>query len=108
MSSTLLIMFREGMEAALVIGIVLAYLVSTGNRDRFRPVWIGTALAVFISFVAGAVLMIPMQLGPTKRIPYSTKGRFVGSSRPLTAVGQGAIICLQRDEDRVRTHLKLK
>ena len=56
MLSALLITFREGLEAALIIGIILAYLVSTGNRDRFKPVWIGTALAVVVSLVAGAAI----------------------------------------------------
>jgi len=56
MLSALLITFREGLEAALIIGIILAYLVSTGNRDRFKPIWIGTALAVVVSLVAGAVI----------------------------------------------------
>jgi high-affinity iron transporter len=56
MLSALLITFREGLEAALIIGIILAYLASTGNRDRFKAVWIGTALAVIVSLVAGAVI----------------------------------------------------
>jgi len=56
MLSALLITFREGLEAALIIGIILAYLVSTGNRDRFKPIWIGTTLAVVVSLVAGAVI----------------------------------------------------
>jgi high-affinity iron transporter len=56
MLSALLITFREGLEAALIIGIILAYLISTGNRDRSKHVWIGTALAVFVSLVVGAVI----------------------------------------------------
>jgi len=58
MLSALLITFREGLEAALIIGIILAYLVSTGNRDRFKSVWIGTGLAVIVSLVAGAVIYV--------------------------------------------------
>ncbi len=56
MLSALLITFREGLEAALIIGIILAYLVSTGNRDRSKAVWIGTGLAVVISLVVGVVI----------------------------------------------------
>ncbi|MFC1957729.1 iron uptake transporter permease EfeU [Chloroflexota bacterium] len=56
MLSALLITFREGLEAALIIGIILAYLVSTGNRDRFKSVWIGTTLAIVVSLVAGTVI----------------------------------------------------
>jgi len=58
MLSALLITFREGLEAVLIIGIILAYLVNTGNRDRFKPVWIGTGLAVIVSLVAGAVIYV--------------------------------------------------
>jgi len=56
MLSALLITFREGLEAALIIGIILAYLVSTGNRDRSNAVWIGTALAVSVSLIVGAAI----------------------------------------------------
>jgi len=58
MLSALLITFREGLEAALIIGIILAFLVSTGNRGRFKPVWIGTVLAVVVSLVAGVVIYL--------------------------------------------------
>ncbi len=53
MLSALLITLREGLEAALIIGIILAYLARTGNRKGFKPVWIGTSLAVIVSFIAG-------------------------------------------------------
>ena len=56
MLSALLITFREGLEAALIIGIILAYLISTGNRDRSKHVWIGTVLSVIVSLIVGAVI----------------------------------------------------
>ncbi len=56
MLSALLITLREGLEAALIIGIILAYLSTTGNRQGFKPVWIGTSLAIAVSLVAGAVI----------------------------------------------------
>jgi len=56
MLSALLITFREGLEAALIIGIILAYLISTGNREKSKHVWVGTALAVFVSLIVGAVI----------------------------------------------------
>lgn len=56
MISTLLITLREGLEVALILGIVMAYLAATGNRHRFKDIWLGTLLAVFASLVAGAVI----------------------------------------------------
>ncbi|MFC1988672.1 iron uptake transporter permease EfeU [Chloroflexota bacterium] len=58
MLGTLLITLREGLEAALIIGIILAYLSRTGNRQGFKPVWVGTGLAVLVSLIAGAVIYL--------------------------------------------------
>jgi high-affinity iron transporter len=49
-------MLREGFEASLVVGIVLAFLHRTGRRDGFWPVWIGAGIAAAISVGVGAVL----------------------------------------------------
>ncbi len=49
-------MLREGFEASLVVGIVLAFLNRTGRRDGFVPVWIGTICALAISVCVGALL----------------------------------------------------
>jgi len=56
MLGSLLITLREGLEAALIIGIILAYLKRTHNRKGFRPVWIGVLLAVGVSAIAGATI----------------------------------------------------
>ena len=47
---------REGLEASLLVGIVLAYLAKTGNRDAFRVIWAGTAAAIAVSLACGAAL----------------------------------------------------
>jgi high-affinity iron transporter len=49
MLSALLIAAREGLEAALIIGIVLGYLNRTGRRDRMPFAYFGIAAAVFLS-----------------------------------------------------------
>ncbi len=56
MLSSLLITLREGLEAALLVGIVLALLVRAGAGERSRAVWAGVAAAVGVSLIAGAVL----------------------------------------------------
>jgi high-affinity iron transporter len=49
MLDSLLIALREGVEAALVVGIVLLYLERTGRKQLARSVWIGVVLAVLAS-----------------------------------------------------------
>lgn len=56
MFPTFLIGLREGLEASLVVGILVAYLVKSGNGDRLRPLWGGIALAITISLGFGALL----------------------------------------------------
>lgn len=51
-----LVTTREGLEASLIVGIVLAYLAKTGNRRYFRVIWLGTAAAVALSVLLGAAL----------------------------------------------------
>ena len=47
---------REGVEAALVVSIVLAYLARTGNARLFPRIWLGTALAIAAAVLAGILL----------------------------------------------------
>src|SRR5579859_4555699 len=56
MLPALLLSLREGVEAALVVGIVLVYLNRTGRRQLARYVWVGVALAVACSFAAAVFL----------------------------------------------------
>src|SRR4029078_6793613 len=51
-----LIILREGFEAILVIGAVVAFLIKTGNRDRLKSIWLGIVLGLLASGVMVVVL----------------------------------------------------
>jgi high-affinity iron transporter len=58
MLPTFVIGLREGLEAALIVGIVAAFLRQEGRRDALRPMWAGVGIAVAICVAAGVGLQI--------------------------------------------------
>ena len=49
---------REGVEAALIVSIILAYLARTGNRRHFTKIWSGAAVAVALSLALGIGIFV--------------------------------------------------
>ncbi|MEP7360785.1 MAG: iron uptake transporter permease EfeU [Chloroflexota bacterium] len=49
---------REGVEAALIVSIILAYLAKTGNRRHFTKIWIGAAVAIALSLAVGIGIFV--------------------------------------------------
>ncbi len=56
--ATYVIGLREGLEAALIVGIVAAFLRQQGQRAALRYVWIGVAIAVTVCIAVGVALQI--------------------------------------------------
>jgi high-affinity iron transporter len=55
---TFVIGLREGLEAALIVGIIAAFLGQQGRRSALRQIWIGTAAAVIICIGVAIALQV--------------------------------------------------
>ena len=62
-----LIILREGFEAILVIGAVVAFLIKTGNRDRLKSIWTGIALGLVASALMAVIMMTVLAHLPMSR-----------------------------------------
>jgi high-affinity iron transporter len=101
MGAAFLITLREGIEAALIVSILLAYLRQLGRSDRASLVWWGTGAAIAVSIAVGAVI-------------FAVEGEFEGTAEQLfeglvtlTAVGvlTWMIFWMRRQGARIKSEL---
>jgi len=97
-----LITLREGIEAALIVSIILAYLGQVGRRDRAPVVWWGAGAALAVSVAVGAVI-------------FAAAGEFEGKAEEvfeglvsLSAVGvlTWMIFWMRRQAARIKSELQ--
>jgi high-affinity iron transporter len=101
MFANFLIGLREGLEAALIIAILVAYVVKVDQRQLLPRLWAGVIAAIALSFFAGAALTL-------------TSTSFSGRAEPtfsgimsLTAVGliTCMIFWMARNARAIKGHL---
>ena len=64
MLATFFLMLREGLEAALIVGIIAAYLVKIGRRDALPKIVAGVVAAIGLSIGLGLLITLTIEKLP--------------------------------------------
>jgi high-affinity iron transporter len=100
--TALLIMLREGFEAALVVAIVYAYIRKIDRRDLTAPMWQGMAAAAALSVGAGVLVHLTVEnlTGQPRLLA------FAAVSMLAVAVLTWMIFWMRRQAHRIRGELQ--
>lgn len=62
-----ILLLREGLEAILVVGALITFLVKTGSGDRRRDIHVGVGAAIVVSLVTAFLLETVFRIGPARQ-----------------------------------------
>ncbi len=68
MLATFVIFLREGIEASMIVAVLLAYLDKIGQRRHFRDIFIGCALAIVLATGGGVVAYVTIRTYAGSRV----------------------------------------
>lgn len=98
---SLLITLREGLEAALIIGILTAYLARVGRREGLRPIAAGVLLALLASLAGGLAIRAVMGGLKGKAMEIFEGAMMLTATGMLTYM----IVWMQRQARHIKTNL---
>lgn len=104
MVSSFLITLREGLEASLVVAILLTYLGKTGRRGEGRFVWWGTLSAIGACVVVGSLIYVLVH-GLNGKVEYAVEGSI---ALVATVVLTHMIFWMRRNAQNLSTELRHK
>ena len=81
MAAAFFIALREGLEAALIVGIICAYLVKVGRRDVLSRIVAGVALAIGLSVAIGVAVVATIG-----RLPFKLQATLEGLAAVLAVI----------------------
>jgi len=68
MLATFVIFLREGIEASMIVAVLLAYLDKIGQRRHFRDIFVGCALAIVLATGGGIVAYVTIRAYAGSRV----------------------------------------
>lgn len=104
MFTSFLITLREGLEAFLIIAILLGYMIRTGHRAAVRFVWIGAGAALGVSMaLMASLLAMGLSLGHDARELFEAVMMIIA-----VMILSTMILWMQRHSRFIRTELQNK
>ena len=104
MTTSFLITLREGLEASLIVAILLTYLAKTDRKADARYVWTGTFSAIAACLVAGTAIYLAVD-GLNGKVEMATEGTIALAA---AAVLTQMIFWMRKNSQNLSAELRAK